>query len=227
MRKLGDPPMPIVKNWVEELVWEWLLLRGYLALPNIRLKSGKRGSVKEADILGFRLLKQPKEQGIIEKLEIVHVETGSLAENFEEKLKTIRGKFARERVETIKKMVVDTIELESVVGKSTVGFSRVGASEIEYKPIYIAYEVAKGQVDKLKEELKKDGIEFLTLEEAIEKILHDIDDWKKAQVEKGYRRTTEIRLPEGYWLLKLIDFMKSKGFIKTKKETQSAQWKTA
>ena len=205
--------MPIAKNWVEELVWEWLLLRGYIALPNIRLKSGKRGSVKEADILGLRLLKQPREQGIVEKLEIVHVETGSLAESFEENLKTIRGKFARERVETIKKMIVDTIELESVVGKFIVGYSRLGASEIEYKPIYIAYEVAKGQVDKLKEELKKDGIEFLTLEEALKKILRDIDDWKKTQVEKGYRRTKEIRLPEGYWLLKLIDFMKDKGFI--------------
>ena len=222
MRKLGDPPMPVVKNWVEELVWEWLLLRGYIALPNIRLKSEERGSVKEADILGLRLLKKPKEQGIMKKLEIVHVETGSLAKKFEEKLKTIRSKFARERVETIKKMIVDTIELESVVGKFIVGYSRLGASEIEYKPIYIAYEVAKGQVERLKEELKKDGIEFLTLEEALERILLDIDEWKRSQVEKGYRATKEITLPEGYWLLKLIDFMKDKRFITARTKVQKA-----
>ena len=50
----------------------------------------------------------------------------------------------------------------------------------------------------------------------------DIDEWKRSQVEKGYRTTKEITLPEGYWLLKLIDFMKNRDFIKTRRKTQRA-----
>ncbi|MEM2180380.1 MAG: hypothetical protein QXP32_06155 [Nitrososphaeria archaeon] len=34
--------IPIVKNWVEEVVWEWLLLKGYTTICDIRLKSAKR-----------------------------------------------------------------------------------------------------------------------------------------------------------------------------------------
>jgi len=83
--------MPFTRNWVEELILEWLLLRGYLALSNVRLKSGKSGGVKEADILGLKLVKEVGglnggRKGIIEVLEIVHVETGSLTENFEKNL---------------------------------------------------------------------------------------------------------------------------------------------
>ncbi len=60
----------------------------------MRLKSGERGGVKEADVLGLKLVKEEKEV-----LEIVHVEVGSLTGNFEENLKNVRGKFTPERVE--------------------------------------------------------------------------------------------------------------------------------
>ena len=211
--------MPFAKNWVEELILEWLLLKGYLALSNVRLKSGKGGGVKEADILGLKLVKEPKEfderkRAIIEVLEIVHIETGSLAENFEKNLKIIKSKFAPERVETIKEISLDTIELESVLGKFLLGYSRLGVSEVRYRRIYIASYVAKKQVNRLKEELEKDGIEFLTLEEVLKAIIRDIDEWKRKQTEKGFRVTKRITLPESWWLLSLIDYMKSRGLIK-------------
>jgi hypothetical protein len=43
--------MPFPKTWAEELVAEWLTLRGYLVLTNIPLR-GQR----EADVVGFRVL---------------------------------------------------------------------------------------------------------------------------------------------------------------------------
>jgi len=202
--------MPFTRNWVEELILEWLLLRGYLALSNVRLKSGKSGGVKEADILGLKLVKEARElnggkKGIIEVLEIIHVETGSLTENFEKNLRTIKGKFAPERVKTIKEISLDVVELESVLGRLLVGYSRLGVSEVRYRPIYIASYVAKKQVNRLKKELEKDGIEFLTLEEVLRAIIRDIDEWKKKQVEKGLRATKGITLPESWWLLTLED----------------------
>jgi len=42
--------MPLPRNWLEELVAEWLSLQGYLVETNIRLL-GKR----EADVIGVKL----------------------------------------------------------------------------------------------------------------------------------------------------------------------------
>jgi len=78
------------------------------------------------------------------------------------------GKFAPERVKTIREISLDTIELERALGEKFLAeYSRLGVSEIGYRPIYIATYVAKRQVDKLKKELEKDGIQFLILEEVL------------------------------------------------------------
>lgn len=101
-----------------------------------------------------------------------------------------------------------------MVSKAVVDVSRIGTSVIRYKPIYIASYVPRRQIDKLKEELKKDSIEFLTLEEVLREIVMDIKEWKQNQVRKGLRVTTGITLPESWWLFNLIDFMKNKDLIK-------------
>ena len=212
--------MPFPKNWVEELISEWLLLKGYLAISNVRLKSGRRGGIKEADILGLKLVKEPRKfsrgkKGITEVLEIVHVETGNLAGNFEKNVRIVKGKFAPERVKMIREISLDVIELESALGeKFLVGYSRLGVSDVNYRPIYIASYVAKGQVNRLKKELEKNGIKFLTLEEVLRVIVRDIDEWKVKQIKKGRRATREITLPDSWWLLKLVDYMKNKGLVK-------------
>jgi hypothetical protein len=207
--------MPFAKTWTEELILEWLLLRGYVALQNVRLKSGKGGGVKEADILGLKLRKEPNSKAniIIETLEILHIEIGSLTESFEKNFALVKNKFVLEREEAIKEILLDIIELESALGKFILGYSRLGVSNIEYKPIYVASYVAEKQTNILKEGLKKEGIEFLTLEEVLKEIIHDIDEWKRKQVEKGFRTTKQITLPESWWLLNLIDYMKGKGFF--------------
>jgi len=193
--------MPIPRNWVEELVLEWLLLRGYIAISNVRLKSGRRGGAKEADILGLKLLREGKEV-----LEIMHVETGTVIQNFDENLKSIRNKFSLERERTLEEISLDIIELRNAVNKADI-LKR-------YKRIYIASYVPRKQINKLKEILKRDNIEFLTLEEVLRKIIKDIDKWKESQVRKRRRTTVGITLPESWWLLNLVDFIKSKGLMK-------------
>ena len=144
--------------------------------------------------LGLRLVREARETdkgGIVEVLEIVHVETGRLAGNFEENLRTVKGEFAPERVRTIKEISLDAIELDSTLGRFLVGYSRLGVSEAQYRPVYVASYVAKKQVDRLKDELKKSGIEFLILEEVLRSIVRDVDEWKRRQVEKGLRLPRE------------------------------------
>jgi methionine aminopeptidase len=212
---LTDRSMPFVKTWTEELISEWLLLKGYIALQNVRLKSGRGGGIREADILGLKLRKEtsPEADIIVETLEILHIEIGSLPGRFEKNSALIKDKFVLEREEAIKDILIDIIELESVLSKCILGYSRLGSSKIEYKPIYIANYVAKKQVNMLKERLKREGIEFLTLEEVLREIIHEIGVWKKRLVEKGFRITEQITLPESWWLLNLIDYLKKVGFI--------------
>ena len=188
--------MPFPKNWVEELVLEWLLLRGYLAISNVRLESEKVGGVKEADILGLKYLQDEK------VLEIQHIETGSLAQKYDKNLKSIEKKFTPERKEAVKSIFSDVTNLKSF-GKDPY-----------YNSIYIAEYVPKKQINKLRNELNKYKISFWTLEEITLEIIKDIDKWKQDQKDKKRRATTSITLPENWWLLKLIDFMKSKGLIK-------------
>lgn len=185
--------MPLPKNWVEELILEWLLLKEYTVISNIRLKSGKRGGTEEADILGLKINRK-------KTLEILHVEVGSLANNFEKNLANIKKKFSPERVKTIKEITTDTIGIAEYT--------------INYKPLYVGSYVPKKQTTKLKNTLKKDNISFLTLEEVFKEIIKDIDQWKKDQVKKKLRTTRNITLPENLWLLNLIDTMKNKGLIK-------------
>jgi hypothetical protein len=166
--------LPFPKTWTEELILEWLQLKGYLALSNVRLKSGKGGGVKEADIIGLKLRQRPDPQSktMVEILEVLHIEVGSLAMKFEKALKSVLEKFAKERGEAIRSLAIDAVELESVLGKFMPGYSRLGASDIEYKRVFIVSEAY--QVGKLKEELKGHGIEFKTLKEVIEEIISDI-----------------------------------------------------
>ncbi len=100
---------------------------------------------------------------------------------------------------------MSTIELESIVGAVRVGQSRVGVSEIKYVPMFVASYVAEVQVGRLREELGKDGIGFMTLDEVLREVFRDIDGWKEAQVRRGLRKTTGITLSESLWLLNLID----------------------
>lgn len=177
--------MPFVKNWVEELIYEWKLLEGYAVLSNVRLMPGKGGGVKEADILCLKL-----KEG---KLEVVHIEVGGLSRGLERNKRGVMEKFSPERQEAVKEFVKEMVE----------------NSEIDYKAVFIASYVAKKQKDKLREVLKNKKIEFMTLVEVLEEIKKTMENWKEEQEKKGRRRTKKITLPENLWLLSFLDFIES------------------
>jgi len=78
--------MPYAQTWSEELVAEWLQLKGYLVEVGVLAEIGKRGGRREADIVGARV-----KDG---KLEIVHVEVGNWPIKFDALQKRIDKKFS-------------------------------------------------------------------------------------------------------------------------------------
>jgi hypothetical protein len=67
----------------------------------------------------------------------------------------------------------------------------------------------------LREEFRRKDIDFLTLNYVLERIINnDIDEWGERRKRKGSSTTKQIGLPGSWWLLKLVEFLISAGFIK-------------
>lgn len=195
--------MPIPKNWLEELTYEWLQLNDYLVLSNVRLRSGRRGGSEEADLVGVKVSAGKESSSI--SIEVLHVEIGALGRSFDENLRLIRKKFGEGRVKVISEFVLDRV-----------GFRRLSSMvSLGYRKLYVATYVPKRQVEELKEELSREEIEFLTLTDLIYRVVRDIRAWKNKQVETGMRRTRNITLPENLWLLIVIDVLRGAGIINT------------
>lgn len=195
------------------------MLKEYLALSNVRLGASKRGGAREADVLGLKVRKEIEHDKGKEKeydvLEILHIETGSLSGKDESNLKIIGKKFKEDRIKDIMKI------LSFILGTSKF-------DKIEYKPIYIAHYVSEKQsLEEKLSESKSCDIEFnarrykieykiqlRTLDEVLKDIINDIDKWKKRQKERKLRKTKGITLPDSWWLLNLLDYMKHKGLLK-------------
>lgn len=188
----GRIEMPIPKNWVEELAVEWLTLEGYMTESNVRLKATRRGGVPEADVVGAKLA--------VEQLQIKHIETGSLSGGLQNNLETVKAKFGEDRKDAVTSIVREKIAWEDDIG---------------YDCIYIASYA--GKPDELRISLTAEGISFWLLDEFIEaEVFRVIDDWKRTQVKSGRRRTSDTRhmtLPEPYWLLNLLDFLRQQGIL--------------
>lgn len=176
--------MPIPKTWTEELVYEWLSLKGYFVERNMRLKSLPGGGVSEADIVGVRTED--------EHLRIMHIETGQLAGRIEDKLDSVLKKFTKDRTSVVEAICRERID----PGVPT-----------KYSKLYIA--TYANRTDEWKEQLEKEGIEFKLFWKFLdEDVRATIEEWKDKEVERGRRKSkTDITLPEPCWLLNLVDYL--------------------
>jgi hypothetical protein len=74
--------MPFGGNWSEELVAEWLSLKGYLVEVHVPAGSAEAGGRYAADVVGVKV-----KGG---KMEICHAEVGTLPRDFEKSVETIK-----------------------------------------------------------------------------------------------------------------------------------------
>ena len=192
------PTMSFAKNWLEEVVSEWLSLEGYSVETNVPLKSKSGGGRNEADVLGFLF------DG--EFLKIVHTEaTVQLTQSHEGNVGKIRKKFSKENTEAV-------IE----IAKSRYG----DRSTRPVRHIFVsALTSSRKEAQNLKDILAKYNIEFMEFPELVGKCLDTISKEGKRRVAKGLNRTSEYgqaifaALPDGLWFMKMLGMMQRHGML--------------
>ena len=181
MAKLWGSEMPFPRTWAEELVAEWLTLRGYLVLTNVRLR-GRR----EVDVVGFRVLNGGG-------YEVFHVEVGAIWDKADKIVKMIDDRFSEERVSDVLKV------LGYYVGR-----------EIEnprYEKWFIVTGGSPGVIEEVKRRLQDKGssVKMITLKEFVKIILEDVEKWQKYMVNSRLRSpTTIVATPENLWLIGML-----------------------
>ena len=179
MARLWGSGMPFPRTWAEELVAEWLTLRGYLVLTNIPLR-GQR----EADVVGFRVLDDGG-------YEVFHVEVGTVVEKADDIVERINEKFSEECVSDVLKV------LGYYVGREIVN--------PRYEKWFIVTEGSPGVIEEVKRRLQDKGSKVITLKEFVKIILEDVEKWQKYMVNSRLRNpATTVATPGNLWLIRML-----------------------
>jgi hypothetical protein len=178
--------MPIPRNWSEELITEWLCLRGYSTDVGVHVGRGSAGGRKEADVIGVKVSLDDTGKRI---LNIFHIEVGQLG-GYDKSLEMIREKFSSIRTDEVIKRYKDRMVFEG---------------SIVYRKLYVDIWERPSRVTKLKKtpELSSVGIEVWTVSELFRNVFTEITSWG------------EYTLPESYWMLKLLESLREAGLITT------------
>ena len=168
--------MPIPRNWSEELVCEWLCLRGYSTEVGIEVGKGSQGGRKEADVVGVKISETTKKARI---LQIYHVEVGQLG-GYKKNVAMLKDKFSNTRTNELVKRY-----------KQRMAF----AGEVQYDKLYIDIWERPTRVEKLMSnpEIARERIQVWVPSEFFHNVFAAIKDWGSSTI------------PESYWMLKLLE----------------------
>jgi hypothetical protein len=178
--------MGFARTWTEELVGEWLTLKGYQVTTGVPVGSGvskitgrKVGGRLEADIVGAKVLGST--------LEVQHIEVGVLADNMDNNIKRIQEKFTPARQQGVRKF------LEQSFGS---------ALSWDYRCRYIAVYVSQRQLNELPSRLSD-----IRLQAFDDFILQDVLPTLSPYV--LWVKT----VPEGLWLLGMLSYLQAKKML--------------
>ena len=177
--------MPIPRNWSEELITEWLCLKGYSTEVGVHVGRGSRGGRKEADVVGVKISLDDTNKRI---LNIFHVEVGQLG-GYDKSLEMISDKFSDIRTDEIIRRYKDRMAFED---------------QIEYKKLYVDIWERPNLIKKLmsNKELTSARIEVWMPSTLFQNVFTEIKGWG------------EYTLPESYWMLKLLESLCEVDLIK-------------
>jgi len=173
--------LPFAKTWTEEIVAEWLLLKGYLVKIGLPVGAPSMGGRFEADVVGAKIEANT--------LKIVHAEVGALAGG-QRSVISLQKKFSNSICTTIENYF-----------RKIFAFTQ---KNVDYKKLYVASFWTKTVIN----DAKKLGIDVRPLPEFLcKEVLQTIRDWKDNPPYKTKSKGKVIMLPDAYWLLHLIDFL--------------------
>ena len=173
--------MPYTRTWSEELVAEWLQLDGYFIEISVPYGVTKAGGRFEADVIGVKI-----ENNI---LEIKHIEVGNLAESATNNIKIIQNKFTPAKINAL---ITYCRQKLAFKGK------------VNYSNLYVATYVSNRTIPLA----KKNGVNLKCIEDFIrDDVVPTIKRWKANPPYHPITRGKIIALPDGLWLLHLIDYV--------------------
>lgn len=177
--------MPFPRTWSEELITEWLGIRGYSTEVGVPVGVGTGGGRKEADVIGVRIDGSISGNRI---LKICHVEVGELGGNHSANILTLKRKFEPSRVGEVCSRLKARMAFEG---------------NIQYEKLYVDIWATGNKVSKLMgdPDISRDGIKVYTLKDLFTEVLSSVKTWTPVHKSKS----SEASLPESYWMLKLIE----------------------
>lgn len=168
--------MPFPTNWAEELISEYLELEGYFVRTNLPVPTEDKGGRGELDILGVKV-----EDG---RLKLIHIETG-----IPSRLDEMKRKFVPATAEEIRRIARDF------------GFEENYELEQWYVHTWGEQKGLSKKWERIKEELRQEGVVLMTFEEVLTKITESIGQWR----ENRRGKTQQSSLPANLWLLKMLE----------------------
>lgn len=179
--------MPFARNWLEELVIEWLQIDGFLVESNLPVAVAIAGGRFEADVVGAKIHKNA--------MDLRHIESGNLTGG-------------NKSVVSVLKKFSDVVKthLEAYF-KNKFSFS---GPIINYEKIYIAAYSTKS----VEAKLSSHGIKVIRVKDFIfSHVFPTVQNWKNNPPHQPKIRGSYITLPDSLWLLKLLDFLNSHGAL--------------
>lgn len=182
--------MPFPRTWIEELILEWLQLKGFASQSNLPVVAAEVGGRFEADIVGARISNGT--------LEIRHIETGQLAGGVNS-TRSVKNKFS-------------PVITASITEHFKAMFS-FASDNVDYQKLYIAT-FSTGPVIRGISALGTIDVQTVP-QFVLQEVLRDIAAWKKDPPHHPQTRGRHITLPESYWLLQMLDHLDNKNLIRT------------
>ena len=175
--------LPFPRTWSEELIAEWLQLKGYFVEVGVPISSGVRGGRNEADIVGVRM-----QDG---KAKIFRIEVGNLSGNPIDNAEMIKQKFSKQNQ-------------SDVLNYCRQKLNFAPNQEIDYEQLYIAVWWSNKTFSYLEQQQLpvKELFDFIKTE-----IVPTIEKWKDNPPHRPQTKGKSITLPEGMWLLYLVDYL--------------------
>ena len=179
--------MPFAKTWTEEIVAEWLLLKGYSVEIGLPVGAQNVGGRFEADVVGAKVEANT--------LKIVHAEVGTLAGG-QKSVISLQKKFSNNICGTIENYFREIFAFTE--------------KNVNYKKLYVASFWTKPVINNA----RKIGIDVRPLPDFLcKEVLQTIRDWKDNPPYETKSKGKVIMLPDAYWLLHLIDFLDRKKML--------------
>jgi len=179
--------MPLAKSWVEELVAQYYILKGYIVVADVPIGSGERGGRVDVDILAL----DPRRKEV-HMVEVKAICTGTA----EEIAKSISGTLSRAE-EYFKR--------------------EYGLDYKYVKRAVIISEPKRPKINRIIDLLRREDIEAIDLYNFIRDITNYIDEWRNELKVKGLvKQDTKPALPETLYILRLLEYLKDSKALRFK-----------